>query len=229
MLGRAAFVALALLLAGTLRAEGVLAVANLLWVLCSGRRVVLPTDRLPGAWGPSGARCPPGGALGDSRAQRSSTAAGPWAHWAVLVGWGWSGRCWPGACSAGATDRPVTPPPRAAVASSRDEHQHHLSGRPAGRPQRLPLAVRHPDGQPGGRGADRRHRRARPADRQRAGLPHLAAVRRRLGDAPVRRPGRGLPQVHRVRQPHADQRRGHRRAARHRRGLASGLAAPRRC
>ena len=60
--GTAAFVALALLLAGTLRAEAVLAVANLVWVLLLGLGAVLvPADRLPdrlaevAPWLPSGA------------------------------------------------------------------------------------------------------------------------------------------------------------------------------
>ena len=48
VLGAAAFVALALLLAGTLRAEAVLALANLVWVLLLGLGILLPTDRLPG-------------------------------------------------------------------------------------------------------------------------------------------------------------------------------------
>ena len=61
-LGTAAFTALALLVAGTLRAEAVLALANLLLlVLALGGGVIVPADRLPGpfahvaAWMPSGA------------------------------------------------------------------------------------------------------------------------------------------------------------------------------
>jgi ABC-2 type transport system permease protein len=87
LLGSAAFVALALLLAGTLRAEAVLAVANLLWVLLLGLGVLVPTDRLPGALGTVAALLP-SGALGD--AVRASFVGGgwPWTQWAVLVGWG---------------------------------------------------------------------------------------------------------------------------------------------
>ena len=51
LLGTWAFVALALLLAGTVRAEGVLALANLVWVLLlvlGG--VVVPRTQLPEAW-----------------------------------------------------------------------------------------------------------------------------------------------------------------------------------
>jgi ABC-2 type transport system permease protein len=48
LLGTWAFVALALLLAGTVRAEGVLALANLVWVLLLALGgVVVPTRRLP--------------------------------------------------------------------------------------------------------------------------------------------------------------------------------------
>jgi ABC-2 type transport system permease protein len=53
LLGTWAFVALALLLAGVLRAEGVLAVANLVWVLLlvvGG--VVVPRAELPAALSP---------------------------------------------------------------------------------------------------------------------------------------------------------------------------------
>ena len=62
VLGTAAFTSLALLLAGVLRAEGVLAVANLVWVLLlAGGGVLLPPAMLPGVladlapWLPSGA------------------------------------------------------------------------------------------------------------------------------------------------------------------------------
>ncbi len=65
LLGTWAFVALALLLAGTLRAEGVLAVANLVWVLLLvGGGVVVPRTELPSAVsGVVGAL--PSAALGD--------------------------------------------------------------------------------------------------------------------------------------------------------------------
>ena len=62
VLGTAAFTSFALLLAGVLRAEGVLAVANLAWVLLlAGGGVLLPPEMLPGIladvppWLPSGA------------------------------------------------------------------------------------------------------------------------------------------------------------------------------
>ena len=66
VLGTAAFTALALLLAGTLRAEAVLAVANLVWVLLlAGGGIVVPAEELPG---PLAAAAPwlPSGALGDA-------------------------------------------------------------------------------------------------------------------------------------------------------------------
>ena len=93
LLGSAAFVALALLLAGTLRAEAVLAVANLVWVLLLGLGVLVPTDRLPGALGDGrgaaalrcagrrGARC------------RSSTAAGRGRSGRCSSGGAWSAGC----------------------------------------------------------------------------------------------------------------------------------------
>ncbi|MFC7492428.1 MULTISPECIES: ABC transporter permease [unclassified Knoellia] len=85
-LGAAAFLALGLLLAGTVRAEGVLALANLAWVLLLGLGVLLPTDRLPDALGGL-ARLLPSGALGDGL--RSALVEGHWplAQSLVLVVW----------------------------------------------------------------------------------------------------------------------------------------------
>jgi ABC-2 type transport system permease protein len=86
LLGTAAFVSLGLLLAGTLRAEAVLAAANLIWVLLlAGGGVVLATNRL-GPVGPI-VQWLPSGALGD--ALRTSLASGnwPWLDLAVLAGW----------------------------------------------------------------------------------------------------------------------------------------------
>lgn len=86
VLGTAAFVSLGLLLAGTLRAEAVLAAANLLWVLLlAGGGVVLATARL-GPVGPI-VQWLPSGALGD--ALRSALASGgwPWRDLMVLLGW----------------------------------------------------------------------------------------------------------------------------------------------
>lgn len=90
LLGSAAFVALALLLAGTVRAEAVLAIANLVWVVLLGLGVLFPTDLLPAALGTVAALLP-SGALGD--AMRSAVVGGgwPWPQWAVLVVWGLAG------------------------------------------------------------------------------------------------------------------------------------------
>ncbi|HEY6796050.1 MAG TPA: ABC transporter permease [Kineosporiaceae bacterium] len=84
--GTAAFVSLGLLLAGTLRSEAVLAVANLVWVLLlAGGGVVVPPDRL-GAFAPV-ARVLPSGALGE--ALRGALQAGSvrWGAFGVLVAW----------------------------------------------------------------------------------------------------------------------------------------------
>src|SRR5699024_9718650 len=49
--GVLAFASLAALIGGTLRAEGVLALANLLWVLlAAGGGVLIPAERYPGPW-----------------------------------------------------------------------------------------------------------------------------------------------------------------------------------
>ena len=86
-LGTAAFVALGLLLAGTVRAEAVLAGANLAWVLLlAGGGVVIPPERL----GPMAglARALPSGALGD--ALRSALTDGVWPPGPIVVLLGWS-------------------------------------------------------------------------------------------------------------------------------------------
>ena len=87
VLGTAAFTALALLLAGTLRAEAVLAVANLVWVLLlAGGGIVVPASELPG---PLAALAPwlPSGALGEGL--RAALLDGEFAvqSIAVLAGW----------------------------------------------------------------------------------------------------------------------------------------------
>ena len=107
LLGSAAFVALALLLAGTLRAEAVLAVANLVWVLLLGLGVLFPTDLLPGALATVAALLP-SGALGDAMrtvVRRRRLAVGA-VGGARRVGPGrW--RRSPVGSSAGATDPPI--------------------------------------------------------------------------------------------------------------------------
>lgn len=86
LLGTVTFVALALLLAGTVRAEAVLALANLVWVVLLGLGVLVPTDRLPSTLG-TVARALPSGALGDALRASLVGGAWPWASWAVLGGW----------------------------------------------------------------------------------------------------------------------------------------------
>lgn len=83
LLGTAAFAGLALLLGGTLRAEGVLALANLVWILLvAGGGVLVPTEQLPGPLGPI-ARLLPSGALGDG--MRAALVEGRLDLLAVLV------------------------------------------------------------------------------------------------------------------------------------------------
>lgn len=86
-LGVWVFVALALLLAGAMRAEAVLAVANLVWVLLAGvGGLLLPVDTLGGL----GAlvRWLPSGALGDAFRQGLSQGSLPLLPWLVLFAWG---------------------------------------------------------------------------------------------------------------------------------------------
>jgi ABC-2 type transport system permease protein len=90
LLGSATFVALALLLAGTVRAEAVLAIANLVWVVLLGLGVLFPTALLPGALGTVAALLP-SGALGDAVRLAWVDGAWPWTQWAVLAGWGLAG------------------------------------------------------------------------------------------------------------------------------------------
>ena len=88
VLGTLAFSGLALLMAGVLRAEAVLALANLVWVLLLvGGAVILPATVLPG---PLAAVAPwlPSGALGD--ALRSALTDGTVAEFPLLVLTGWS-------------------------------------------------------------------------------------------------------------------------------------------
>jgi ABC-2 type transport system permease protein len=85
--GTAAFTSLGLLLAGTLRAEAVLAVANLVWVLLlAGGGVVVPASYLPG---PLAALAPwlPSGALGDALRAALLDGRVDLAALAVLAGW----------------------------------------------------------------------------------------------------------------------------------------------
>ncbi len=88
LVGTWVFVALAMLLAGVLRAEGVLAVANLLWVLFVGLGgVLVPRHQLPAAADTVIGFLPSAGLADGLRAALvDGTFAGP--ALAVLVGWG---------------------------------------------------------------------------------------------------------------------------------------------
>ncbi len=82
-LGTAAFVSLALLMAGTLRAEATLAGANLVWVLLlAGGGVVVPVDRMPAGLAHL-AQVLPSGALGE--AMRDALLHARLSGWSCLV------------------------------------------------------------------------------------------------------------------------------------------------
>ena len=86
-LGTAGFAALGLLLGGTLRAEIVLALANLLWFVFAGfGALTLETDMVPTAvrWA---ARLTPSGALTEALSQAMSLSV-DWFGLAVLAVWG---------------------------------------------------------------------------------------------------------------------------------------------
>jgi len=94
LLGTAAFIGLALLLGGTLRAEAVLAVSNLLWlvfVLVGG--VIVPLDQSPAALRTIGELTPAGAMSQAFRAVLQDGAAPPAYSIGVLVAWiviGWA-------------------------------------------------------------------------------------------------------------------------------------------
>jgi len=87
LLGTAAFTSLALLVAGTLRAEAVLAVANIaLLLLALGGGVIVPADRLPGPMEHL-ALLLPSGALAEAMRQAFQHGTLPAWSIVVLVGW----------------------------------------------------------------------------------------------------------------------------------------------
>jgi len=94
LLGAAAFIGLALLLGGTLRAEAVLAVANLLWlvfVLVGG--VIVPLEKSPPILEAIGELTPPGAMSQALRAVLQDGSAPPPVALAVLAVWiviGWA-------------------------------------------------------------------------------------------------------------------------------------------
>ncbi|GAA4422813.1 ABC transporter permease [Georgenia halophila] len=91
--GAAAFVALAMLLGGTLRPEAVLALANLLWVLmAAGGGLLVPAESLPAALA-AVVRVLPSGALGEGMRTLATTggldpyAVAVLAVWTVVGAW----------------------------------------------------------------------------------------------------------------------------------------------
>jgi ABC-2 type transport system permease protein len=94
LLGTAAFIGLALLLGGTLRAEAVLAVANLVWLFfVAVGGVIVPLDQAPTAVRVIGELTPAGAMSQALRAVLQDGAAPPVATIAVLLVWivvGWA-------------------------------------------------------------------------------------------------------------------------------------------
>ncbi|MFD1718160.1 ABC transporter permease [Georgenia deserti] len=87
VLGAAAFVALAVLLGGTLRAEAVLAVANLLWVLmAAGGGLLVPAQSLPDPLA-TAVEFLPSGALGEGLRHLAISGALDLRAVAVLIVW----------------------------------------------------------------------------------------------------------------------------------------------
>lgn len=89
LLGTLSFGALGVLLGGALKAEVVLALANIVWfVLLLGGGIVVPPDSMPGALGDI-VMLLPSGALTDGLHTALVDGAAPgWPVFAVLVGWG---------------------------------------------------------------------------------------------------------------------------------------------
>ncbi|WP_347353180.1 ABC transporter permease [Intrasporangium sp.] len=88
VLGTWAFVSLALLMAGTLRAEAVLALANLVWILFLALGgVIVPRSRLPG-WAEGATGWLSSAGLADGLRAALAEGSFAWAGAAVLVAWG---------------------------------------------------------------------------------------------------------------------------------------------
>jgi ABC-2 type transport system permease protein len=94
LLGTGAFTSLALLMAGTLRAEAVLALANLLLVLLTVLGgVVVPAERLPAPLSGLALLLPSGGLAEAMRGALLDGALPPWSvvvllAWTAALGWG---------------------------------------------------------------------------------------------------------------------------------------------
>jgi ABC-2 type transport system permease protein len=92
LFGAAAFVGLALLLGGTLRAEAVLALANLIWlVFVAIGGVIVPLDQSPGALRVIGELTPPGAMSQALRAAMDGAAPSAMSLFVlfawVVIGW----------------------------------------------------------------------------------------------------------------------------------------------
>jgi ABC-2 type transport system permease protein len=89
VLGTLSFGALGVLLGGALKAEVVLALANIVWfILLLGGGVIVPPDAMPGVLGDITALLP-SGALTDGMHTALVDGGVPgWPVFAVLVGWG---------------------------------------------------------------------------------------------------------------------------------------------
>lgn len=86
-LGCWAFVALALVVSGRIRAEGVLVLANLLWVLFAvGGGLLIPTSRYPGVWAKI-ADYLPTGALGNGLRAALTDTGTVWLPALILTIW----------------------------------------------------------------------------------------------------------------------------------------------
>lgn len=86
IVGTACFVSFAMLFAGTLRAEAVLALANLVWVVMLGLGTVLPSTTFGEPWA-SLVSFTPSGALGDGFRAAFGTGAMDWQALLVLTVW----------------------------------------------------------------------------------------------------------------------------------------------
>ena len=92
LLGTAAFASLGLLVAGTLRAEATLAVANLVYLLLlAGGAVVLPAAAYGGFGDVADVAALRRARRGDAR-RAAATATVAWRELAVLAGWASSAR-----------------------------------------------------------------------------------------------------------------------------------------
>lgn len=86
IVGTACFVSFAMLFAGTLRAEAVLALANLIWAVMLGLGTVLPSSTFPAPWS-TVVSLLPSGALGDGFRGAFEHGGFDWRALLVLLAW----------------------------------------------------------------------------------------------------------------------------------------------